>query len=186
MTRPTRLLPLFVVFSAWVAVAQADDQNAKKAAETETDFVQFVEDDESGKLRTATITYTDGKDLSVDLIGAIHIADKSYYDNLNDSFKGYDALLYEMVGSDREGPLEPGDLDPEKGGHPIRSLQVMMQKALELDYQLSGIDYTAKNFVHADMDAETFTRMQKERKEGLLKMMLLSYKAQFKMIRQKE
>ncbi len=45
--------------------------------------------------------------LEVDLIGAIHIADKSYYDTLNESFKGYDALLYEMVGSERKGHCSP-------------------------------------------------------------------------------
>ena len=38
------------------------------------------------------------------------------------------------------------------------------QKALELDYQLSSIDYTAENFVHADMDAATFKKMKKDRK----------------------
>ncbi|MGI9244178.1 MAG: hypothetical protein ACR2RV_25495 [Verrucomicrobiales bacterium] len=148
-----------------------------------TDFVQFEDGNPLSKLRTATVTYTDGNGLEVDLIGAIHIADSSYYDALNESFKEYDALLYEMVGSERKGPLQPGDLDSEgRGGNPIRSLQVMMQKALELDYQLSGIDYTAENFVHADMDANTFRRMQEERKEGLLKLVLQSYKAQFQMI----
>lgn len=163
---------------------RADDKlpDAQPASEV-SDFVQFEEGSPVSKLRTATVTYTDGKGLEVDLIGAIHIADKSYYDALNESFKGYDALLYEMVGSERKGPLQPGDLDSDgRGSNPIRSLQVMMQKMLELDYQLSGIDYTAKNFVHADMDAATFKEMQDDRNEGLLKLVLQSYKAQFKMM----
>ncbi|MFT4548633.1 MAG: hypothetical protein ACI8XO_001412 [Verrucomicrobiales bacterium] len=167
-----------------VVLADNKDAAIKEVPAVEpTNFVEFVEDNPISKLRTATVTYGDGKGLKVDLIGAIHIADESYYNTLNESFENYDALLYEMVGSEREGPLKPGDLDTgDKGGSPIRKLQVMMQKTLELDYQLSGIDYTAKNFVHADMDAETFSRMQKERKEGLLAMVLQSYKAQFKMM----
>lgn len=159
-------------------------QDREQVAEGEaSDFVRFEESSPTSKLRTATITYADGKGLEVDLIGAIHIADKSYYDQLNKAFKHYDDLLYEMVGGNREGPLQAGDLDAGKGGNPIRSLQVMMQKTLDLDYQLSGIDYTAKNFVHADMDATTFKTMQDDRNEGLLAMMLQSYKAQFKMMK---
>jgi hypothetical protein len=183
--KPTALtalvtLPLLVFTSS----LRADDKAPAEKPTTETtDFVQFEEASPVSKLRTATVTFTDDDGLEVDLIGAIHIADQSYYDTLNESFKGYDALLYEMVGSEREGPLQPGDLDRDgRGSNPIRSLQVMMQKTLELDYQLEGIDYTAKNFVHADMDAETFSTLQEERKEGLLKLVLQSYKAQFKMM----
>ena len=35
--------------------------------------------------------------LYVDLIGAIHIGDKAYYQQLNKDFSAYDALLYELV-----------------------------------------------------------------------------------------
>ena len=35
----------------------------------------------------------------------------------------------------------------------------------ELDFQLDAIDYSAKNFVHADLDAETFRKMQEQRGE---------------------
>ena len=168
-------------------LARADDDQ-KPAAETAnelTDFVRFQDEHPTATLQTSTVSFEDGNGLKVDLIGAIHIADKSYYEDLNKSFTQYDALLYEMVGSSRKGPLEPGDLDTAgKKGSPIRSLQVMMQKSLELSYQLNEIDYTAKNFVHADMDAATFKRMQKERKEGLVTMILQSYKAQFEMMKE--
>ena len=169
-----------------VAEQQAGAPGGEETAVEESDFVRFDEGEDEGapsKLRTATITYGDGKGLEVDLIGAIHIADKGYYDQLNESFKKYDDLLYEMVGAARKGPLKPGDLDAEgKAGNPIRSIQVMMQKELELEYQLSCIDYTAENFVHADMDTATFKKMQKDRKEGIVAMVLQSYKAQFKMM----
>ena len=35
--------------------------------------------------------------MTVDLIGAVHIGDIAYYDELNKQFTQYDALLYELV-----------------------------------------------------------------------------------------
>ncbi|SVD42045.1 uncharacterized protein METZ01_LOCUS394899, partial [marine metagenome] len=53
----------------------------------DTSIIRFVPTDE--KLAEAGVT--------VDLIGAIHIGDKAYFQKLDKSFKKYDALLYEMV-----------------------------------------------------------------------------------------
>jgi len=38
--------------------------------------------------------------LTVDLISAIHIADKKYFEDLNRRFRSYDAVLYELVVTD--------------------------------------------------------------------------------------
>ena len=45
---------------------------------------------------------------------------------------------------------------------------------LGLEFQLDEINYHAKNFVHADLDAETFSRMQEERGESIFLLMLQS------------
>ena len=52
----------------------------------DTSIIRFVPTDE--KLAKVGVT--------VDLIGAIHIGDKAYFQKLDNSFKKYDALLYEM------------------------------------------------------------------------------------------
>ena len=44
----------------------------------------------------------------------------------------------------------------------------MVAKFLNLTGQLESIDYTAENFVHADLTLDEFTAMQKERGESLL------------------
>ena len=160
---------------------RSQHNSGKRRPWKKTDFVRFEEEESAAKLQTATITYTNDDGVSVDLIGAIHIADKSYYDKLNKRFRELRFAALRNGRIEARGPLEKGDLE-EGGSNPIRSIQVMMQKTLELDYQLSAIDYTAKNFVHADMDYETFRKMQKERNEGMLQMMLQSYKAQLKMM----
>jgi hypothetical protein len=47
-----------------------------------------------------------------------------------------------------------------------------LKDALNLDFQLDDIDYSRSNFVHADMDAETFEKMQDERGESMFTLMI--------------
>ena len=41
-----------------------------------------------------------------------------------------------------------------------------------MDFQLDDVDYQKKNFVHADLDAETFAKMQEEKGESIVGLML--------------
>lgn len=105
--------------------------------------------------------------VQVDLIGAVHIADASYYSKLNDRFKKYDVLLYELVAP--EGTVvERGR--GTSSGHPIGALQNMAKDMLDLDHQLEDIDYTRPNFVHADMSPEDFQKAMADRNESFLQM----------------
>ena len=54
----------------------------------------------------------------------------------------------------------------------ISMFQHFLKDVLELDFQLDDVDYSKKNFVHADLDAETFEKMQQERGESMLGLML--------------
>jgi hypothetical protein len=51
----------------------------------------------------------------------------------------------------------------------------MMTKALDLSYQLDLIDYDRPNFVHADMDAETFFERQAAKGESFSTLLLRSF-----------
>jgi hypothetical protein len=106
----------------------------------------------------------------VDLIGAVHIADKGYYDELNKLFESYDVLLYELVAP--EGTKIPKG--GRKGGnaHPIGALQDGMGALLELQHQLACIDYSKDNFVHADMSPEEFSKTMTDRGESFMQMFL--------------
>ena len=83
--------------------------------------------------------------------------------SLNRDFQTYDAVLYEMVKPKDAPPPGPGD--GEKSDSAISQFQRFLKDALDLDFQLDDIDYTAPNFVHADLDKETFEKMQEERGE---------------------
>ncbi|MFN9718845.1 MAG: hypothetical protein ACK58L_09145 [Planctomycetota bacterium] len=126
---------------------------------------------------------------TVDLIGAIHLGEPEYYDQLNELFKEYDVLLYEAVMPEeavqkglrpgaREGarrgslPDEEEWNDARIGFAAISILQLGMKDALGMEFQLAGIDYTPDNFVHADMTAEEFESSMSRRGESFSKMFL--------------
>lgn len=142
-----------------------------------TDWVRIESDANKRPLgmQTAVVRYTgqaaatDGtkRDVAVDLIGAVHVGDVAYYDNLNKRFTQYDSLLYELV-------APPGTVvEPGRGTsnrHPVGMLQNGMKTMLELDHQLEKIDYKKPNFVHADMSPEQFEKAMRDRNESFLQM----------------
>lgn len=44
------------------------------------DFIRFVENERTGELQTAISTYRSSRGVTVALIGAVHVADKVYYE----------------------------------------------------------------------------------------------------------
>jgi len=137
------------------------------------DFIRIREDDEAARLQTAYFGYEkDG--VRVDLIGAIHIADKRYYEFLNESFEDYEVLLFEMVGGERLGGVEKA-AEPVPKENKLAALLTVyetMEKSLGLSGQGAVIDYTAENFVHADLTMKEFEALQKKRGESLLGFMI--------------
>jgi hypothetical protein len=173
------------VASGWLAIAPtflhaegpttrpAEVEIAPDAKIGGNKFLRFVDHDRSPLLQTSIVTYQNAKGVRVDLIGAVHIGDRAYYDQLNNEFKNYEVLLYEMV---KPTEADPGELrekqKPDFQINMIHSMQKLMQEYLELEFQLDDIDYKAANFVHADLDSDTFLRMQQERGESMLNLML--------------
>jgi hypothetical protein len=157
------------------SAASAGESDARK-------FLRFVDNGPDHQLQTSIVHFENAAGQKVDLIGAVHIADHPYYEILNERFKAYDALLYEMVKpKGMAGIGKPATTSPaahaakhksEGGGSWISMLQRFMKNQLELDFQLDAVDYNAANFVHADMDAETFLDRQAARGESMLTLML--------------
>jgi len=90
----------------------------------------------------------------------VHIADQSYYDQLNREFADYDVVLYELVAPPGAKIPKPGSA---KGGSPLSFMQRTMKDMLDLEFQLDTIDYEAKNLVHADMSPEEFAESMKRK-----------------------
>ena len=138
------------------------------------DYIRVDEDDFAARLQTA-VTRFEKNGATVDLIGAIHIADKAYYEALNARFKTHDVVLFEMIGGENLAaakaaePAPEGPADPEaKDLSGLHKIYDMAAKFLNLTGQADAIDYTAENFVHADLTHAEFFELQKERGESLV------------------
>ena len=145
-------------------------------------FLRFVPDDAGGgRLETSVVTYRNADGVRVDLVGAVHIADAVYYAGLNDDFRHYDSVLYEMVKPRDSAPpgseptTEPAPGETRSAGRSLAWVgifQRFLRDKLNLTFQLEQIDYDRPNFVHADLDIETFLDMQAQRGESFFKLML--------------
>ncbi len=144
---------------------------AEEAVEA-IDFIRVSEDEKAARLETALTRYAKNG-VTVDLIGAVHIADADYFRTLNESFEGYDAVLFEGIGAAPRGRA----LDDAPAPDNLQGLHKIYQTAarwLDLAYQMAEIDYLRPNLVHADLSAAAFREMQAERKESILTFMLKS------------
>jgi hypothetical protein len=156
------------------ARAEKADDGKPPGAEAKSQFVRLVRDGETPiALETAIVRFTptdaEHPGLEVDLVAAVHVAEKSYYEELNRRFAQYDAVLYELVAP--EGTRVPKG-GGQVGNNPVSMLQNMMTNVLKLEFQLKGVDYTAKNFVHADLSPEQFARSMDRRGESVWTIML--------------
>ncbi len=151
------LLGLLQFLFAPALQAQSPQPTKKPTVQkaTPTQFIRLQRDDKKQPvaLETAIVRYAPagGKgDLEVDLVGAVHIGDKDYYKKLNKLFQQYDVVLYELV-------AQPGTVIP-KGGRkkddPLSLIMQVVKMVLDLELQTERIDYTKKNFVHADLSPE--------------------------------
>ncbi len=168
------------------------DTTDDKAEETKLEYVRIRRNEKNlaVALETSVVSFADSQKFpgaTVDLIGAIHLGEAEYYSNLNRLFSEYDALLFEAVMPEEavRRDLRPGSggagrrpvSDEEEwteakiGLTAISVLQLGMKDALGLEFQLAGINYARKNFVHADMTAEEFEATMKQRGESFSQML---------------
>jgi flagellar motor protein MotB len=138
---------------------------------------EFLRIERKGKkpiaMQTSVVRYTPTENAkfqaTVDLVGAVHVGEPEYYTELNKRFRDYDAVLFELVAP--EGfELPKGEKLESKSG--VGALQNVLKDVLGLQFQLDRIDYSAKNFVHADMSPEELSKSMKDRGESFLKMFI--------------
>jgi hypothetical protein len=166
--RQTALVLLFASLATTAPMA-CGQEVAHEAA-----FLRLSRDDngEPASLDTSIVRYREtaaaaaaaGRRVpaEVDLVGAVHLGSRSYYDTLDRLFSDYDAVLYELVAPDNARVPKPG----RKPSGAIGSAQQGLTKMLGLEFQLEQIDYTARNFVHADLSPKEFDAAMAKRGES--------------------
>lgn len=145
----------------------AADQSAQPRLSPGDRFIRIRRDGgQPTALETAIVDYSQSNSqngTTVSLIAAVHVGEKSYYEELNRRFRDYDVVLYELVAP--EGTRVPaGGAGPSL--HPVGLMQNALRSMLKLDYQLDQIDYQQTNLVHADMSPEQFAESMRNRGES--------------------
>lgn len=186
---PVRIYSNFRTARASASAATSDDggRGAEQFLQTNciSDFMRFRKGEgEIGgprELQTAVVSYRKSFPwsllnpfLQVDLVSTIHIADKEYFDELQKELELYDCVLYEMVTSKEnlENRRILGSAKRPKAPR-FRSFSILgfiqrqMARILSLDFQLDCLDYQSDNWLHADLDFETFRMLQIEKGESL-------------------
>src|SRR3954470_12999108 len=149
-SRCVAVVPIFLALFVQSLLA------APSTAPSQSEFLRFVDKGSTGsKLETADVAYRNTDGATVHLVAAVHVGEREYYQGLNQNFKLRDAVLYEMV-KPRDAQM-PKNADEKMQTHSgVSDIQRMMKDMLGLEFQLDVVDYSASNFVHADLDAETF------------------------------
>lgn len=170
---PTPLSPRAVV-RPLVALACLSWLAAGPLAADEVEFLRLSRDEagEPVALETSIVEYGESaaaaaragrrQPLQVDLVAAVHIGSATYYETLDRLFRDYDAVLYELVAPDNARVPKPG----RKPVGAIGSAQHGLTKMLGLAFQLEEIDYTAPNFIHADLSPREFDAAMAKRGES--------------------
>jgi hypothetical protein len=170
MNDALRMVLLFAAM-AIAAPAPAGEQAAPTAA-APTAFARVASDADGRPtaLQLAIVRYAPQDErFTVDLVSAIHVGDAAYYRDLNERFRAYDVLLYEMIiPGESGGSGESTGTGGGAGGLGLITLmQNGMKEMLNLSYQLDEITYDAANFVHADMTSGMLRKSMEERDESL-------------------
>lgn len=159
--------------AAPAAVPPAPEAKPAEAKPLGEEWVRVTQDErgEPNAMQVAIVTYRGrvaDRVVEVDLIGAVHVGDAVYYQQLNERFTRYDALLYELVAPEGH-VVTPGEAASQRS--PLGAVQGGMKTMLELEHQLEIIDYNRPNFVHADMSPEEFFKSMEDRGEGVFQML---------------
>jgi hypothetical protein len=166
-------LGVFSLLLVGPLLAQPAGDKSAPDKKTTGKFIRLQKNaDQPTALQTATVRYVPASgegNLVVDLVGVVHIGDRDYYQKLNKQFEQYDVLLYELVAPQGTRIPKGGKRDSD---NPLALMQQMMKILLGLDSQVEQIDYTKKNFVHADLSPEQMAEAMKDRGEDALTLVL--------------
>lgn len=154
-----------------------NDAVAYQATVVEPEFIQYIDEPNNRALQVSIVRYQPrtGTGQYVDLVGAVHVGDKQYYQDLNTLFKSYDAVLYELVAP--EGTYIPkGGIQSEEKSI-ISNIQLGMKDVLGLSFQMEEVDYTPKHFVHADFSPAEFKASMDAKGESVFSMIFKLWRA---------
>lgn len=109
----------------------------------------------------------EGRGVRVSLVGAVHIADKEYFEHLNRELGRYDTVLYELVAPKNTVPVP----HPNRKKGLYSSMQEGFGEMLGFVHQVETVDYQKPHFVHADLSMDDLMAEGKKRGESKFTLM---------------
>ena len=183
--------------TAWGASTPAAAPSVLAPQESQyPESIVMMRVDDSGRegLCTPIARYTDAEGRTVDLVGAIHLADARYYRALNRAFVRYDRVLYEMLNGEDlpemtrlSRKVAAGTASPEEkaryeyymdnrergvAGELLSAYYSYMADLMGLSLQSEVVDYGLTNLVYADMSSDEFSAAMAERGESWFTLVL--------------
>jgi hypothetical protein len=157
--RTKTVILLWLLVAALPVLAQAPP--------TKTDLKDYIRyTPQPGQLDTSIVRWQNPRGQTLDLISAVHVGSGTYYADLNKKFRNYDAVLYELILPDEMvGQRLPAQMQSGSG---VSGMQQMLARSLGLATQIEEIDYSAPNFVHADLTTNGLAQKMAERQENMM------------------
>jgi hypothetical protein len=118
-------------------------------------FLRFVGEGPDAGMQVGIVSYVKPGAPRVDLVGAVHAAEKAYFEEIQRVLDRSDLVLYEMVKGKDQEPWAKTDA-PAAERSAIAEFQATLARAFDLVFQMDAIDYRRRRFVHADMTSEEF------------------------------
>jgi hypothetical protein len=112
---------------------------------------------EGGGLDIAVTDYVDAQSdrAPVQLVGVVHVADRPYYERIQDILDAADIVLYEAIMPEGMSFIDwRARLARNENG--VGGFQEEIAAWFGFQHQLDAVDYSAARFVHADMTVEEF------------------------------
>ena len=156
------LMSLFLLYLQSTQFAHAQESSL---------FIRFVPgaSDWNGELQTSIVSFSNSLGTKLDLVSAVHLGDKEYYEQLNEEFRNKDIVLYELVAETGQRPLLNSK---QTGSSPISFIQKALGNFLKLSFQLEQIDYSPRNFTHADLNPSQLEKAMEVKDQNLFSTLL--------------
>jgi hypothetical protein len=120
------------------------------------------------ELQTSISHFSDNK-VELDLYSMLHVADKSYYDNIEENMKDYDIVLYELI-TDNSNTV---CYDPDKPHRRVLATDLFSIGAENIAREYNfvtqmSMNMKAPHWFIADLDSKTVKDMEFERRKTTL------------------
>jgi hypothetical protein len=95
---------------------------------------------------------TDHEGRAIELTGVVHVADRAYFEALDQHLKSFDVVLFELVGDAADVEAARKKQPSPRGASPMAKIHAFMaHEVLGMVTQGEVIDYSSPNFIHADL-----------------------------------